>query len=72
VMASREKEASNAKPSLYSRISQIVFMRKRRHAGSVTHAAGRHPSPRARPAGTIRRYGAHTLPLSNAEQREGG
>jgi hypothetical protein len=27
-----------------------LYERKRRHAGSVTHAAGRHRSPRARPA----------------------
>jgi hypothetical protein len=67
----RMKKSSNAKPSLYRRISQIVLMRKRRHAGSVTHAAGRHrvsESETGQNRTTVRC--TYKLPLSNEEQKK--
>jgi hypothetical protein len=68
-----QREYSNARPSLYSRISQTVLMRKRRHAGSVTHAAGRHRvSVRARPAEPYGRTVHIRFQYQMRSKREGG
>jgi hypothetical protein len=62
---------SNAKPSLYSRISQIVLMRKEETCwkwdACRRSTVGLGDSETGQ---TVRMYGAHTFPLSNAEQRE--